>query len=87
VAEKYLIALWLAGPLGSTRVVVTRECVCAESEASHHHHRHLINSFIIAANYDEKALFWQTLIPMAFLFSAMPIAACDRILPKQTSAH
>ncbi|MFO0115587.1 MAG: TIGR00645 family protein [Betaproteobacteria bacterium] len=43
---------------------------------------HLLKTFISAANYDEKVLIWQTLIHMAFLFSAMAIAACDRILPQ-----
>jgi uncharacterized protein (TIGR00645 family) len=43
---------------------------------------HLLKTFISAANYDEKVLLWQTLIHMAFLFSAMGIAACDRILPQ-----
>ena len=41
---------------------------------------HLLKSFINAANYDEKTLMWQTLIHMAFLLSAMAIAASDRIL-------
>jgi uncharacterized protein (TIGR00645 family) len=51
---------------------------------------HLLKSFINAANYDEKTLMWQTLIHIAFLLSAMAIAASDRILggghkPDQTS--
>jgi uncharacterized protein (TIGR00645 family) len=41
---------------------------------------HLLKSFINAANYDEKTLMWQTLIHIAFLLSAMAIAASDRIL-------
>ncbi len=41
---------------------------------------HLLKTFISADKYDEKVLLWQTLIHMAFLFSAMAIAACDRIL-------
>ena len=41
---------------------------------------HLLKSFINAANYDEKTLMWQTLIHVAFLASAMAIAASDRIL-------
>jgi uncharacterized protein (TIGR00645 family) len=41
---------------------------------------HLLKSFINAANYDEKTLMWQTLIHIAFLLSAMAIAAADRIL-------
>jgi uncharacterized protein (TIGR00645 family) len=43
---------------------------------------HLLKTFINAENYSEKVLIWQTLIHMAFLFSAMAIAACDRILPQ-----
>jgi uncharacterized protein (TIGR00645 family) len=41
---------------------------------------HLLKSFINAANYDEKTLMWQTMIHVAFLLSAMAIAASDRIL-------
>ncbi|MBK6854733.1 MAG: TIGR00645 family protein [Burkholderiales bacterium] len=41
---------------------------------------HLLKSFINAANYDEKTLLWQTVIHVAFLLSAMAIAASDRIL-------
>ncbi|MFO0462853.1 MAG: YqhA family protein, partial [Burkholderiales bacterium] len=47
---------------------------------------HLLKTFINAENYSEKVLLWQTVIHMAFLFSAMAIAACDRILP-QPSKH
>ncbi|MBL8511794.1 MAG: TIGR00645 family protein [Betaproteobacteria bacterium] len=43
---------------------------------------HLLKTFINAANYDEKVLLWQTMIHVAFLLSAMAIAACDRILPQ-----
>ena len=43
---------------------------------------HLLKTFINADNYSEKVLMWQTLIHMSFLFSAMGIAACDRILPQ-----
>jgi uncharacterized protein (TIGR00645 family) len=42
---------------------------------------HLLKTFINADNYSEKVLIAQTVIHMAFLFSAMAIAACDRILP------
>lgn len=48
---------------------------------------HLLKTFISAANYEEKVLLWQTLIHMAFLFSAMAIAACDRILPQPAKPH
>ncbi len=41
---------------------------------------HLLKTFINAANYDEKVLMWQTLIHIAFLFSAMSIAYTDRLM-------
>jgi uncharacterized protein (TIGR00645 family) len=41
---------------------------------------HLLKTFINADNYAEKTLLWQTLIHVAFLASAMAIAATDRIL-------
>jgi uncharacterized protein (TIGR00645 family) len=47
---------------------------------------HLLKTFINAANYDEKVLLWQTVIHIAFLFSAMAIAMCDRILPHANAA-
>ena len=42
---------------------------------------HLLKTFINAANYEEKVLMWQTLIHVAFLFSALAIAATDRVMP------
>ncbi|MBP6900513.1 MAG: TIGR00645 family protein [Burkholderiaceae bacterium] len=42
---------------------------------------HLLKTFINAANYEEKVLIWQTLIHVAFLASAMAIAAADRLMP------
>ncbi len=42
---------------------------------------HLLKTFISAQAYDEKTLFYQTVIHIAFLFSAMAVAAVDRILP------
>ena len=48
---------------------------------------HLLRTFINAQAYDEKTLFYQTTIHMAFLFSAMAIAAVDRILPPQRGAR
>src|SRR5574343_927164 len=48
---------------------------------------HLLKTFINAANYDEKTLLWQTLIHVAFLASAMAIAAADRILHPAGSHH
>jgi uncharacterized protein (TIGR00645 family) len=41
---------------------------------------HLLKTFINADNYTEKTLMWQTIIHVAFLLSAMAIAASDRIL-------
>jgi uncharacterized protein (TIGR00645 family) len=41
---------------------------------------HLLKTFINAANYDEKVLIWQTLIHVAFLFSALAIALSDRLM-------
>ena len=42
---------------------------------------HLLKTFINAANYTDKVLIAQTSIHIAFLLSAMAIAACDRIMP------
>lgn len=42
---------------------------------------HLLKTFINADNYSEKVLIAQTAIHIAFLLSAMAIAACDRIMP------
>ncbi len=41
---------------------------------------HLLKTFINADNYSEKVLMWQTLIHVAFLLSALAIAATDRLL-------
>ena len=41
---------------------------------------HLLKTFINAANYEEKVLIWQTLIHVAFLFSALAIAMADRMM-------
>jgi uncharacterized protein (TIGR00645 family) len=41
---------------------------------------HLLKTFINAANYDEKVLIWQTVIHVAFLFSALAIALADRVM-------
>ena len=43
---------------------------------------HLLKTFINAAAYDEKTIIAQTGIHLAFLVSAMAIAACDRIMPQ-----
>ncbi|MBK6617374.1 MAG: YqhA family protein [Nitrosomonas sp.] len=45
---------------------------------------HLLKTFINASAYDEKTLLAQTGIHMTFLFSAIAIAYCDRIIT-QTS--
>jgi uncharacterized protein (TIGR00645 family) len=42
---------------------------------------HLLRTFINAQAYDEKTLLYQTVIHIAFLLSAMAVAAVDRILP------
>ncbi|MCK6419348.1 MAG: TIGR00645 family protein [Aquabacterium sp.] len=41
---------------------------------------HLLKTFINAANYEDKVLIWQTLIHIAFLFSALSIALADRLM-------
>ncbi len=41
---------------------------------------HLLKTFINAQNYTEKVLLWQTLIHVAFLFSALAIALADRLM-------
>ena len=47
---------------------------------------HLLKTFINANNYSEKVLIAQTAIHIAFLLSAMAIAACDRIMPHAAKA-
>jgi uncharacterized protein (TIGR00645 family) len=41
---------------------------------------HLLKTFINAGNYEEKVLMWQTIIHIAFLFSALAIALADRLM-------
>jgi len=48
---------------------------------------HLLKTFINAANYDTKVLMWQTLIHIAFLFSALAIALTDRLLHSPSADH
>ena len=49
---------------------------------------HLLKTFINAANYDEKVLIWQTVIHIAFLFSALAIALTDRLMtPSAPAKH
>jgi uncharacterized protein (TIGR00645 family) len=43
---------------------------------------HLLKTFINAANYTDKVLLWQTVIHIAFLFSALAIALADRVMGK-----
>jgi uncharacterized protein (TIGR00645 family) len=43
---------------------------------------HLLKTFINASAYTDKVLMWQTLIHIAFLFSALAIAATDRVMVK-----
>ena len=45
---------------------------------------HLLKTFINAGAYDTKVLLWQTVIHVAFLFSAMALAYTDRLLGPQT---
>jgi len=49
---------------------------------------HLLKTFINAANYTDKVLLWQTVIHIAFLFSALSIALADRLMsPGGKSGH
>ncbi len=48
---------------------------------------HLLKTFINAENYSDKALIAQTCIHIAFLLSAMAIAATDRILHPAGETH
>ena len=48
---------------------------------------HLLKTFINAENYSEKTLLWQTLIHIAFLASALAIAAADRVMAPAGRAH
>jgi uncharacterized protein (TIGR00645 family) len=49
---------------------------------------HLLKTFINAANYEEKVLLWQTVIHVAFLFSALAIAYADKLMSGHSSkAH
>ena len=48
---------------------------------------HLLKTFINAENYSEKTLLWQTVIHVAFLFSALAIALADRMMGGQPTKH
>ncbi|MFN5177477.1 TIGR00645 family protein [Limnohabitans sp.] len=41
---------------------------------------HLLKTFINAGSYTEQVLLWQTVIHIAFLFSALAIALADRLM-------
>jgi uncharacterized protein (TIGR00645 family) len=47
---------------------------------------HLLKTFINAANYTEQVLLWQTVIHIAFLFSALAIALADRLMTHTSAA-
>ena len=47
---------------------------------------HLLKTFINAANYTEQVLMWQTIIHIAFLFSAISIAYADRLMSHHDKA-
>lgn len=47
---------------------------------------HLLKTFINAANYTEQVLMWQTIIHIAFLFSAIAIAYADRLMSHHDKA-
>ena len=49
---------------------------------------HLLKTFINAENYSDKVLLWQTVIHIAFLFSALAIALADRVMaPSKPGGH
>jgi uncharacterized protein (TIGR00645 family) len=48
---------------------------------------HLLKTFINAANYTDKVLLWQTVIHIAFLFSALAIALADRIMSQSAQVR
>jgi uncharacterized protein (TIGR00645 family) len=48
---------------------------------------HLLKTFINAENYTEKTLLWQTAIHLAFLLSALAVAAADRIVGTPGDRH
>ncbi|MFY8086693.1 MAG: YqhA family protein, partial [Rubrivivax sp.] len=41
---------------------------------------HLLKTFINAPNYTQHVLMWQTIIHVAFLFSALAIAYADKLM-------
>ncbi|MDD3017888.1 MAG: TIGR00645 family protein [Comamonas sp.] len=48
---------------------------------------HLLKTFINAGNSDAKVLMWQTIIHVAFLFSALAIAYTDKLIHSSHAGH
>ena len=48
---------------------------------------HLLKTFINAGNYEVQVLMWQTIIHVAFLFSALAIAYTDKLLHSSYKSH
>jgi len=48
---------------------------------------HLLKTFINAQSFSEKSLFYQTVIHITFLLSALAIAAVDRLMPQPPQKH
>ena len=63
-------------------MAVPRERRRTEDQAIHRDHRHpsihLLKTFINAANLPEKAIMWQVIIHVVFLFSALAMAWSTR---------
>jgi uncharacterized protein (TIGR00645 family) len=47
---------------------------------------HLLKTFINAENLSDKVLMWQTIIHMAFIFSAVSIAYIDKLMSSTSHA-
>jgi uncharacterized protein (TIGR00645 family) len=48
---------------------------------------HLLKTFINAQAFTEKSLFYQTVIHITFLLSALAIAGVDRLMPQPARPH
>jgi uncharacterized protein (TIGR00645 family) len=48
---------------------------------------HLLKTFINAENLSDKVLMWQTIIHMAFIFSAVSIAYIDKLMSTTSAKH
>jgi len=48
---------------------------------------HLLKTFINAQSFSEKSLFYQTVIHITFLLSALAIAGVDRLMPQPARPH